>query len=278
MNRRYERRTICVLMLLSVLTMISGCRALSERLEPAVDENLKVVNREKPDLSDRPSKTRVDPDSDKLQEEKIAPVEKVDADLPKNGRPTGAGCSGTPAETEIFIYSDADFAGTCVLLSETGYQSPNMDNVGIPNDSISSIKVGDKVRAVLCEHNDYQGKCQSFGGSRGNLAKTYVGNDSVSSLKILDKKQDTVEVNFLNRTDETVLIYELVGGVRSFLEAIGPNGAGKVSTTVMTMIACGGKGTADGKISDGIQIKDASSKTINIIRNPDGSFQMTETE
>lgn len=265
-------------MLLSLLTMISGCRSLSERLEPTEDKDLKVVNREKPDLSDRPSKIKVDPDSDKLQEEKSAPVENSDGNDPKNGGTTAGSCSGTPAETEIFVYSDADFAGICVVLREAGYQSPDLGGLGIPNDSISSVKVGDKVRAVLCEHNDYRGKCQSFWGSRGNLANTYVGNDSVSSLKILDKKQETVEVNFSNRTGETVVIYELVGGVRSFLEAIGPNGAGKASTTVMTTLACGVNGATDGKISDGIQIRGASSNRFDIIRNANGAFQMTETE
>jgi len=283
LNTEYKRKTLKVFIILALLTTISGCRALSESLEPGEDKNLKAVNREKPNLSDESAKITVDPDSDKLTEEKNTPVVKENPNTTTKENPTNeetsvGNCSGNPADTEIFVYSDPNFSGNCVKISKIGYQTPNMDNFGIPNDSISSIKVGSKVRAVVCEHNDYEGKCQSHLVNEGNFGNTYIGNDSVSSIKALDKNQDLVQINFSNETDETILIYELVGGVRSFLKTLEPNGTGEISTTVMTTVAASIDRSTDGKISNAIQIKDASSKNINISLNGNGLIQMTQTQ
>ncbi len=295
LNTKSKRKTLKVFIILALLTTISGCRELSEKLDSGNDENLKVVNREKPNLSDESAKITVDPDSDKLTEEKNAPVEKQNSNTATNGNTstnvnqttnensssetTSVGnCSENPADTEIYVYADANFAGNCVKISKIGYQSPNMDKFGIPNDAISSIKVGSKVRAVVCEHNEYKGKCQSLLENESNLVNSYVGNDNISSIKALDKNQEIVAVNFFNQTDKTVLIYELVGGVNSVLGTLEPNGAGKIWTTVMTTVAAGIKGSTDGKISNGIQIKDASSKAIDITLNDDGLIQMFQTQ
>lgn len=291
MNRKSKRKTLKVFIILALLTTISSCRALSESLEPGEDKNLKAVKREKPNLSDESGKVTVDPDSDKLTEEKNAPVEKQNSNTVTNSntsQPTNenlaseatsvGNCSGNPTETEIFVYADANFAGNCVKISKINYQTPNMDNFGIPNDSVSSIKVGSKARAVVCEHNDYKGKCQSLFDNEGNLGNTYIGNDSISSIKVLDKNQEIVQITFSNQTDETIVIYELVGGVRSFLGTLEPNGTGEMSTTVTTTVAAGMEESNDGKISNGIQIEDASSGEINITLNDKGLIQITQTQ
>ena len=289
MNTKSKRKTLKVFIILALLTTISGCRALSESLEPGEDKNLKAVNREKPNLSDESAKITVDPDSDKLTEEKNAPVVNQNSNTAANSNtstkenPTiettsGGSCSENPAETEIFVYADANFAGKCVKLGKIGEQLPGMEKFGIPNDTISSIKVGSKVRALVCEHNDYKGKCQSVLVNASSLVNSYIGNDQISSIKTLDKNQEFVAVNFSNETDETVLIYELVGGVNSVLGTLEPNGAGKIWTTVMTTVAAGIKGSTDGKISNGIQINNASPEEISITLNDNGLIQMSQTE
>ncbi len=80
MTTKYKRKTLKVVIILALLTTISSCRALSESLEPGEDKNLKAVKREKPNLSDESAKVTVDPDSDKLTEEKNAPIQKPVAD------------------------------------------------------------------------------------------------------------------------------------------------------------------------------------------------------
>jgi len=208
LNTNYKRKTLKVFIILALLTTISGCRALSESLEPSEEKTLKAVNREKPNLADESAKTTVDPDSDKLTEEKNAPVVKENSNTaansdnsnnqttkenpitkenPTSEKTSGGGCSANPADTEIFVYADADFEGTCVKISKIGSQYPNMDKFGIPNDSISSIKVGSKVRVEVCEHNDYEGICQSLSENENNLEYLEIGNDSISSIKVFGK-------------------------------------------------------------------------------------------
>ena len=204
MITKYKQKTLKVFIILALLTAISGCRELSEKLDSGTDEKLKVVNREKPNLSDESAKITVDPDSDKLTEEKNAPVEKPKSNTTANSntstnvnqttkevaateKTSDGTCSENPAETEIFVYADANFAGKCVKLGKIGYQLPNMDKFGIPNDSISSIKVGSKVRAVVCEHNNYEGVCQTLLEDESNLEDADIGNDNISSIKILGK-------------------------------------------------------------------------------------------
>ena len=204
MNIKFRRKTLKVFIILALLTTISSCRALSESLEPGEDKNLKAVNREKPNLSDEAAKITVDPDSDKLTEEKNAPVEKQNSNSAANSNTStnvnqttqkdkinettsDRTCSGEPADNEMFVYADVNFEGDCVKLSKIGYQLPNMDGFEIPNDSISSIKVGSKVRALVCEHNDYEGVCESLLQDESNLGDLDIGNDSISSIKILGK-------------------------------------------------------------------------------------------
>ena len=127
MLSKISNHKLKVIIILALLTTISGCRELSKKLDSGNDENLKVVNREKPNLSDESAKVTVDPDSDKLTEEKNAPVEKPKSNTTANSNTStnvnqttkedaanettsGGNCSENPAETEIFVYADVDFA------------------------------------------------------------------------------------------------------------------------------------------------------------------------
>lgn len=202
MLSKISNHKLRVFIILALLTTISGCRELSESLEPGEDKNLKTVNREKPNSAEESAKITVDPDSDKLTEEKNAPVVKQTPNTASNSdsstnqttkeNPTsettlGGGCSANPAETEIFVYADVDYKGKCVKISKVGSEYPNMDKFGIPNDSISSIKVGSKVQVEICEHNDYEGICQTLSEDESDLDNSDVGNDSISSIRVLGK-------------------------------------------------------------------------------------------
>lgn len=179
--------------------------------------------------------------------------------------------SANPADNEVFLYSDANFGGTCVRLEKVGSNFPDTGRAGIGNDTISSLKVGNGVRALVCADNDFKGKCQSHLQNWSNLSNTVVGDNGISSIKVLQKRQ-AVQMTFYNRTNKPVLIYELVGGVNSFLGTIDPNAGGLVGSDVMTSII----GMADGKeISGRFQIMNASPKEINIISSDKGVIQMT---
>ena len=76
MNTIDKRKTAIIVKLfgiLALLTMITGCRTLSDALDPdktAPRQDLPAVQREKPNLSSEPAKMDVDPDSDDLIEVK----------------------------------------------------------------------------------------------------------------------------------------------------------------------------------------------------------------
>lgn len=94
--------------------------------------------------------------------------------------------SGTlgPAPDEILIYVDNDFGGSWMSLPTGNYY--NAGQMQMPDNSLSSVKVGRNVRAYLCENNDLTGKCQFFvwvPNQHPALAQT-IGNDNVSSIRV----------------------------------------------------------------------------------------------
>lgn len=184
----------------------------------------------------------------------------------------GACKTTDPADEEVFLYTEINFGGTCVSMPKVGYQSPDMKNLPtVPNDSISSIKVGNKARAMVCRDFNFKGDCQSHLQNWSDMSKTVVGNDQISSIKVLQKRQ-AVQMTFYNRTDKPIKIFESVGGVNSYLGTVDPNAGALIGSDVMTSIV----GMLDGKnIGGGFQIKDAPAKEINIASNDKGAIQMT---
>jgi len=179
--------------------------------------------------------------------------------------------SAVPADNEVFLYSDANFGGTCTRLEKVGSNFSSTDTLGIPNDSISSIKVGNGVRALVCRDIDYKGDRQSHLQNWSDLSNTVVGNDQISSIKVLQKRK-AVQMKFINRTDKAIRIYESVGGVNSYLGTVDPNVGAVIGSDVMTSIT----GMIDDKqIGGGFQIKDENAKEITIASNDKGAVQMT---
>ncbi|MGQ9494041.1 MAG: peptidoglycan DD-metalloendopeptidase family protein [Anaerolineae bacterium] len=104
--------------------------------------------------------------------------------------------SCNPSADQIALFVDADYHGQCVVKGIGEY--PDSGSIGLPNDSISSIKVGANVRAILCRDNGYGG-CETFTNDDPNLSDNTIGNDSVSSVK--------VERRTCNYTADQVILY-----------------------------------------------------------------------
>jgi len=92
----------------------------------------------------------------------------------------GGGCS--PGADQIALFVDANYSGQCVTKGIGSYSNPAA--LGLPNDSISSIKVGSNVKATLCRDDNYSGTCESFTDNDGDLTDSGIGNDQVSSAKV----------------------------------------------------------------------------------------------
>jgi Leucine-rich repeat (LRR) protein len=62
---------------------------------------------------------------------------------------------------------------------------PNPGYLGsLGNDNAESIRVGSNVQATLCEHDNYEGRCETFAGDDSNLGDNYIGANVVSSVKV----------------------------------------------------------------------------------------------
>jgi hypothetical protein len=94
--------------------------------------------------------------------------------------PGGGGC--VPESDQVALFADADFGGSCVVRSYGDY--PNPASLGIANDSTSSIKVGSNAQAILCQHDDFLGTCETFTGDDANLSDNAIGDNQVSSASV----------------------------------------------------------------------------------------------
>ena len=92
-------------------------------------------------------------------------------------------CSCNPSSTQIALYASPDFGGSCVLLGIGDYPSPGSFGA-VGNDNTESVRVGSNVQANLCEHDNYQGRCELFVGDDANLSNNYIGSNVVSSVRV----------------------------------------------------------------------------------------------
>ena len=80
------------------------------------------------------------------------------------------------------FYHDGAFRGACEVRGVGAYRSP--EDIGLSNDSISSVRLGSNVQVVLCPDADFRGTCQLVTADVANLTGSRVGNDSVSSATV----------------------------------------------------------------------------------------------
>ncbi len=90
-----------------------------------------------------------------------------------------------PAPDEIWVFQDFDFQGRWNVLPIGNYV--NSTQIDMPEDSISSVMVGTKVRAYLCSDPGLNGTCGVFvpvPNHHPNLSNNTIGNDTVSSIRV----------------------------------------------------------------------------------------------
>jgi hypothetical protein len=92
----------------------------------------------------------------------------------------------------VKVCEDAHYKGKCSFLPVGEYT--RWRDLGVRNDSISSVMVGDDVKVLLCVHNlQLQSECIEFTYSDDNLTnnivpgKNYSINDNVSTARVTYK-------------------------------------------------------------------------------------------
>ena len=87
-----------------------------------------------------------------------------------------------PGNNQVSFFTDADFLGACVVKDIGVYASSGA--IGLPNHSISSLRVGGGAQAIVCKDNDFKGDCILLMKDVSFLNNNRVGNDQVSSAKV----------------------------------------------------------------------------------------------
>ncbi|WP_322509275.1 phosphodiester glycosidase family protein [Anaerolinea sp.] len=115
--------------------------------------------------------------------------------------------SCNPTANQAALYANTNFSGACITLNVGDYSNPGyLGSVG--NDNAESIRVGGNVQAILCEHDNYQGQCETFFTEDANLGDNLIGSNRVSSVRVLNRPVPTsTPVPIPTPIDETVRIF-----------------------------------------------------------------------
>ncbi len=96
--------------------------------------------------------------------------------------------SCNPTADQVALYANTSYGGACITLGIGEYPNPgSLGSVG--NDNTESVRVGSNVQAVLCEHDNYQGRCETFTSDDANLSDNTIGANVVSSVKVQNRPQ-----------------------------------------------------------------------------------------
>lgn len=158
----------------------------------------------------------------------------------------GGACSGEPTDYEVFLYTEKDFQGSCAKISaaKTGtegrydpgvYRNPAA--LGITNDTTVSIKMGKKVRAILCKDDDFKDFCFTQPGSLGFLTAGDNPNvpqlDKMTSSVIVVPNREGATLNVSNTSDKNLATFEKIVGVGyAFDSYVGDLSSGKAGKYV----------------------------------------------
>ena len=87
-----------------------------------------------------------------------------------------------PSSNQVTLYDRPGFDanGQCVTKGIGQYANPGA--IGLPNDSIRSVKVGSNVKLTLCENDNFLGTCRTYESDNGDITGN-VGNGP-SSAKV----------------------------------------------------------------------------------------------
>lgn len=88
-----------------------------------------------------------------------------------------------PGANEASFYVDWEYWGSCVYKAIGDYSDPTA--IGLPDKTISSVRIGSNIVAILCSATGYAGACEALTKDDNWLGDNGIGNDQVSSLKVI---------------------------------------------------------------------------------------------
>jgi photosystem II stability/assembly factor-like uncharacterized protein len=125
---------------------------------------------------------------------------RIDSNVMTATLSTAAGsCAPAAGQVAFFVYPE--FGGQCVLKNTGDYPTPA--SMGLPPDSISSLRIGEGVALRLCRAEFYGGLCQDFTSDAAELGQHEIGDNLAASAK--------VEATPLAATGKLILPLVIVG-------------------------------------------------------------------
>jgi|GEM_PF-2166336 len=94
--------------------------------------------------------------------------------------PSSGGC--TPGQYQAAVFQDPNYGGPCVIKGIGTYADPTA--IGLPNDSISSVKVGSGSLVTLCDNAGINSPCEWFTADDPDLSNNSLNTNTVSSMKV----------------------------------------------------------------------------------------------
>jgi hypothetical protein len=84
----------------------------------------------------------------------------------------------------VALFQHADFKGDCTVKGTGTFN--HTAEMGIANDSISSLIVGGGVIVKVCSDQNLGARCERFGNLNDvhTLVGSYVGNDAITSIEV----------------------------------------------------------------------------------------------
>jgi fibronectin type 3 domain-containing protein len=107
--------------------------------------------------------------------------------------------SCNPTADQVAFFVDANYSGTCVVKGIGNY--PDSGSMGIPNDSLSSIRVGSNVKLALYVDSNYGGTSEPLTSDDSNLSDNTIGNDRASSAKVESRQTCPIVSGFVRLFD-----------------------------------------------------------------------------
>jgi hypothetical protein len=89
----------------------------------------------------------------------------------------------TAGSNQVALFVDPNYGGSCVVLGIGSYTDPTA--IGLPNDSISSVKVGGGAQVELCRDAGLSNTCEWISTNVPDLSTHSVGDNQVSSAQIM---------------------------------------------------------------------------------------------
>jgi hypothetical protein len=91
-----------------------------------------------------------------------------------------------PGVNQIAVFTSTNYRGRCAIRNIGNYASAA--SFGLPNDSLSSIKVGRNVRALVCRDVNFRGSCYSINGNEPDLNRRQIRQNQASSIRVIGNR------------------------------------------------------------------------------------------